>query len=429
MAKARFMQHTCMLSFQKASMAIDLCFNLFFGCNPPTQFVPSPSTLAIWNNILGEVDKINLRTRFAASRYDFHLWADDSNKGGNERHVVGVHTWNSESQKPEGYILGYSLLSSGSGRDQAKADYHIIRKQFGITNVAGMVGDNAKTQTGHKSGLVKQNSILFDKELFIVGCYPHVLNITIRRCCQAGFGSKGDMDNAHICQLHYKIAWVHHERPNFYKSMYVVLKILDKEPPLPQMWVETRWEYLHQHLEWYSKSGSSCLALARKMVTKLPASNSHLNVWKNILKISSSPLIQVERAFLAEFLSIFIIPALEFSQSRDKEMDSGPGYLARLWPQTVRSHILKLKSYQQFPSTFFPKTEKQLLNSLKESQHIKFFRSSIQDPLLKEGIQCISQHGSNWLEFPKFFAAGADNKLNNLFWRAVLQVLNRQVNF
>ena len=34
--------------------------------------------------------------------------------------------------------------------------YHIITKQFGIiTNVAGMVGDNAQTQTGHKSGLVK----------------------------------------------------------------------------------------------------------------------------------------------------------------------------------------------------------------------------------------------------------------------------------
>ena len=85
------------------------------------------------------------------------MWADDPNKDGNERHAVGVpHTWNSESQKPEGYILRYSLLSSGSGRDQAKADYHIIRKQFGkITNVAGIVGDNARTQTCHKSGLVK----------------------------------------------------------------------------------------------------------------------------------------------------------------------------------------------------------------------------------------------------------------------------------
>ena len=35
------------------------------------------------------------------------------------------------------------------------------------------------------------------------------------------------MDNAHICQLHYKIAWFHHE---IYSSIYVVLKILDKEP-------------------------------------------------------------------------------------------------------------------------------------------------------------------------------------------------------
>ena len=71
------------------------------------------------------------------------------------------HAWNSESRKPEaseGHILGYSLLSSGFqfGRDQAMADYQIIGKHFGIiTNAAGMVGDNAQTQTGHKSGLVK----------------------------------------------------------------------------------------------------------------------------------------------------------------------------------------------------------------------------------------------------------------------------------
>ena len=100
MAEATFMQHTCMLSFQKASLATDHCFNFrFFGCNPPTQFVRSPllATLAKINT-LGEVDKINLRTRFAASQYDFHLWADDSKKSGN---AVGVpHTWNSESRKP-----------------------------------------------------------------------------------------------------------------------------------------------------------------------------------------------------------------------------------------------------------------------------------------------------------------------------------------
>ena len=33
------------------------------------------------------------------------------------------------------------------------------------------------------------------------------------------------------------------------------------------MWLQTCGEYLHQCLEWYSKYGSSCLALARKMVT------------------------------------------------------------------------------------------------------------------------------------------------------------------
>ena len=82
-------------AFPPAPLATDLCFNFrFFGYNPLTQFVPSPLLVTLAkNNTLGEVDKINLRTRFAASQYDFHLWADDSKKGGNERHVVGVpHT-------------------------------------------------------------------------------------------------------------------------------------------------------------------------------------------------------------------------------------------------------------------------------------------------------------------------------------------------
>ena len=131
------------------------------------------------------------------------MWADDSNKGGNDRHAVGFHAWNNETEKPECLILGYSLVSSGSGKDQAEADFHVINKQFGITNLGAMVGDNAKTQTGHIKGLEKQNSELFQKQMFIVGCCPHILNITVRRSCQAAFGSEGDMNHAHICQLHY----------------------------------------------------------------------------------------------------------------------------------------------------------------------------------------------------------------------------------
>ena len=100
-----------------------------------------------------------------------------------DMHVVGIHTWDSIKSKPEAHILGYSLISSGSGKDQATADYHVLNKQFGIHNVGAIVGDNAKTQTGQFKGLVKMNSKLFNKQMFVVGCYPHVLNNTVRRCC------------------------------------------------------------------------------------------------------------------------------------------------------------------------------------------------------------------------------------------------------
>ena len=91
-AKLMFFQHTCLLSFQKASLAIDLCFNLFVGVPPPDRFVPSPATLSTWSIVLGEADKINLRRKFNQSQFEFHIWADDSNKGNTDRHVVGIHT-------------------------------------------------------------------------------------------------------------------------------------------------------------------------------------------------------------------------------------------------------------------------------------------------------------------------------------------------
>ena len=387
-SKIRFMQHTCLLSFQKASLIIDLCFDLFFGCAPPPKFVPSPATIASWNLYLGEVDKIHLRESFKDSPYEAHIWADDSTKGGSDRHVVGIHTWNKLTEKPETYILGYSLISSGSGKDQAKADFHVVSKQFGITDVGAMIGDNAKTQTGNKRGLVKMNSQLFDKEMFLVGCYPHVLNIVVRRACQSAFGSKGDMSNIHVQHMHYKIGWVHHAKPEFYQSMYVNLGILEKAPPLPQMWVETRWEYLHNHLEWYSKYESACVNLAKKMVLHLPNSDSHLSVWKDIVKMHSVPLIQVERVFLGEFLKLFIIPTLKKSQANDMEMGFGPGYLARLWPFNVRKHMITMKSFQEFPKKFFPETESKLFNSLKDVDHSNFFR--------KKHPSTISQGSLSW---------------------------------
>ena len=92
------------------------------------------------------------------------------------------------------------------GKDQSIADYHIINKQFGVRHIRAMVGNNAKTQTGQFKGFVKMHSLMFDKEMLVVCYYLDILNITVKRCCQAAFGSKGDMHNAHIQQMHHKIA-------------------------------------------------------------------------------------------------------------------------------------------------------------------------------------------------------------------------------
>ena len=87
-------------------------------------------------------------------------------------------------------------------------------------------------------------------------------------------------------------------------------------------------------------------------------------------------------------------------------MGFGPGYLDRLWPFTVRQHILTLKSYQEFPEKFFAETEIQSSNSLKDADHIKFFRDYIQAPFLKKQ-QFLSQlMEAIGLNFQRFLQLG-----------------------
>ena len=141
---------------------------------------------------------------------------------------MGVHTWCPSESKPRAYVLANSLTASGSGKHQSDVDYHVVKNEYDITNVSGLVGDDASTQKGKVNGLLANNARIFGKEMFFVGCYPHVLNIMLRRMCQAGFGAKGDMSNPHVLQLLYKISWLHHEHPSQYKVMYVSLGILSK---------------------------------------------------------------------------------------------------------------------------------------------------------------------------------------------------------
>ena len=128
MACIRYLQHACLLSSQKTPIAFHLIFSILFNCSPPANLVVSPITLSDWNVLLGEADKLIVLKRFRNSKYDFHIWSDDSNKGGGgeERHIVGVHTWCQETHKPRACVLANSIVASGSGKHQSDVDYHVV---------------------------------------------------------------------------------------------------------------------------------------------------------------------------------------------------------------------------------------------------------------------------------------------------------------
>ena len=137
MACVRYVQHACLLSYQKTPVALRLIFNILFNCSPLKNFVVSPTTLSDWNVLLGEAYKLILRKRFSNSNYDFHLWSNDYHKGGKKRHIVGVYTWCPIESKPRANVLKNSLIVSGS-----------CKNEYDITNLSGLVGDSSSTQKG-----------------------------------------------------------------------------------------------------------------------------------------------------------------------------------------------------------------------------------------------------------------------------------------
>ena len=110
--------------------------------------------------------------------------------------------------------------------------------------------------------------------------------------------------------------------------MYVSLGILSKEPPLPQSFIDTRWTYYYETLQWHLKYGKACLQLGETVLERMPKSDSHYTVWQNVIKLSSCPMIQVEIKFLYEFLDKFLIPSLNASQATDQDLGFSSGYLA-----------------------------------------------------------------------------------------------------
>ena len=363
------------------------------------------------------MDKAILHDTLSTSPYDVAVFADDSNKKGEDRHMVGIHTWSSKHNCPVGYLLADTLVTSGKGEDQAKTDHHVLKNIYGIQSICGVVGDNASTQSGGKKGQAVELGALFKRKTVFIGCYPHILNIALRAGMTEGFGHRGQMSSFNLFQLHYKIGYVHHQKPSYYKSLYVSEKILSKPPPLPQEFVETRWTYIHENLTWYAKYGDACLKLGQRVLQYLPKKDGHFTIWEEILKMAASPVLSTERVTLLEVLDRLIIPALKASQQPDRELQFSSGYLARNWPSQVLQDIYLAKLMKEDPEFAMPLTSTAMERNM-QPEMASHYRMNVLLPFTSAVLASLEKHGTRWFKFPLFFSMGADTSRRHLFWRA-----------
>ncbi|XP_065178845.1 uncharacterized protein LOC135809422 [Sycon ciliatum] len=430
MAQMRFLKIACILSNQKAALAIHLSHHVLTGQAPCSHLgtTCSPSSLAKWNLLLGEVDKAILRDTLSSTPYDIAVFADDSNKKGEDRHMVGVHTWSAKRNCPAGYLLADTLVASGRGADQAKADHHILKNVYGIRTVCGVVGDNASTQSGDKKGHAVALGGLFKNKTHFIGCYPHVLNIALKTAMVDGFGHRGPMASFNMCQMQYKIAYLHHQKPTYYKSLYVSLKILAKPPPLPQEFIDTRWSYIHENLKWFQKYGTACIQLGKCMLEYLPKKETHYVIWEEVVRMSANPIIATERVTLLEILDRLIMPSLRASQLPDTELGFSSGYLARKWPVQVLRDIQLAILMDVEPDFAMPLTARAMSSNL-TAERAEHYQNNVVKPLTSAIVTVLQKHGVRWFKFPLAFGMGADSKCRHHFWRAYGRVTGSSAAF
>ena len=423
MAGLRFIKHACLLSNQKTSLALDLMYQVLTHEAPSSESgcEVSPTTLSRWNVLLGEVDRLNLRKELESTTSDICLFADDSNKGHEERHIMGVHLWSNKLEGPVGYVLTNSIIASTKGKDQAATDHHVLTTMFGVKSVAGVVGDNASTQSGAKKGQAVELGRMLDCDTFFIGCYPHIVNIALRTAIADGFGGRGSMSEFNLHQLHYKVAYVHHQQPGMYKSLYVSEKITVCPPPLPQEFVETRWTYMSEHLDWWWQYGDACVQLGKTVLASLPKVHSHYHIWREIIQMAANPILCAERCLLWEVLHDIIMPALHDCQKDDDELGFSCGYLARSWPTRVIQDMRRAEFKTRHPERSLTQTM-QAVHLLESSDQERFvneimpaFTAAVQDALRK--------HASRWLQPPLLLCMGASTAHRVYFWRAWLRVM------
>ena len=424
MAGVRYIKHACNMSNQRTSLALDLIHQLLTheAPHPDLHTEVSPSTLSEWNVILGEVDNMQLREKLESTLYDTYVFADDSNKGHEERHIMGVHTWSEPDQGPVGYVLANTLIATSSGKDQADADFHILKNIFGIKDVTAVIGDNASTQSGAQKGQAVELGRLMEGTPFFIGCHPHIVNIALRNAIANGFGSRGSMSEFNLFQLHYKVGYVHHQRPTYYRALYVSQGITTQSPPLPQEFIETRWTYLHEHLEWWNKYGDKCLELGRAVLRRMVTSDSHYDIWRAIIRMAANPILAAERVLLFETLDNLVIPSLRAAQQSDTELQFSSGYLARSWPARVLLDMAHVRLMIKFPSAGLPKTM-QSINQHLDGEEKRTFPEKVIQPYVTAILEAFLKHATRWLRPPMFLAMGACSNMRHFFWRAWLRAV------
>ena len=133
-----------------------------------------------------------------------------------------------------------------------------------------------------------------------------MLSLHFEYSCQAKLSRcirKQRRYTSHIQQLHHKVGQIHHEKLKFYQSIYTVLNLLTDELPVPQMWIESRWEYIHNDRQWYTKYEEPYISLVKHMVSWLQRSDCHLSIWKEIIKMSSYTMIKLKDLSWLNFLN------------------------------------------------------------------------------------------------------------------------------
>jgi hypothetical protein len=225
------------IPFRQLTPILVKAFNLYlpFLGIPPNEFFPSFASIAGADGWICQLGEVRLEQRRSSHKIhmserpnstierNFCVGMDDSGRNSQQYQMSILSFYEDEAKTPTYELVGCVPLESTTGEAQAKSLHRLLcsadELDLPAECIQALIMDNASSQMGVRSGAGVELAKLLGRQLTIVGCDEHVLQIMLNVFCDDLCGKKV-VGSCHPIELVYQITYLVRRHYKSYSRLF-----------------------------------------------------------------------------------------------------------------------------------------------------------------------------------------------------------------